>query len=104
MVVHGAPHLPVDLQSLQIELSLYSLCVEHLRKDCQFVLAKIEGFCGCRDSRKKHILQSFFPGTRLICGTAGDCERGTSTVFSTSECGGLKMRHVLRLMCVSAVT
>lgn len=60
VVVHGAPHLPVDLQSLQIELSLYSLCVEHLRKDCQFVLAKIEGFCGCRDSRKNISCKVFF--------------------------------------------
>ena len=60
VVVHGAPHLPVDLQSLQIELSLYSLCVEHLREDCQFVLAKIEGFCGCRDSRRKTYLAKFF--------------------------------------------
>ncbi len=38
VVVHGAPHLPVDL-----ELSLYSHLVEHLREYCQFALAKIEG-------------------------------------------------------------
>ena len=44
MVVHGASHLPVDLQSLQIELSLYSHLVEHLREDCQFVLAKSKAF------------------------------------------------------------
>ena len=36
VVVHGAPHLLVDL-----ELSLYSHLVEHLREDCQFALAKI---------------------------------------------------------------
>ena len=55
MVVHGASHLPVDLQSLQIELSLYSHLVEHLREDCQFVFAKSNAFVAVGTVGEQHV-------------------------------------------------